>query len=207
LAPDDCKLLVTGAEGFADRQTSSFLNRVSHRRIGKRSGRRMIDWKQRMEKAVRHLADQLAGIRPGTLSVGFVETFRVAVQGSSMLLGRMASITRQGDRILITPFDQTHVPAVVKCLAEARLNAYALNPRVVAVTVPPISGEQRAEIVRHVKKLGEEAKIAVRAIRQDARKQIAARGRGSERAVQAETDAAVEEIERRVKAKVSEIGA
>ena len=39
--------------------------------------------------------------------------------------------------------------------------------------------EQRAELVRHVKKQGEEAKVAVRAVRQDARKQIAARGRGS----------------------------
>ena len=44
-------------------------------------------------------------------------------------------------------------------------------------------------------------------IRQDARKQIAARGRGSERAVQEATDAAIEEIERLVKAKVANLGA
>ncbi len=62
-------------------------------------------------------------------------------------------------------------------------------------------------MVRHVRKLGEEAKVAVRAVRQDARKQIAARGRGSERAVQEATDAAVEEIERLVKAKTTELGA
>ena len=66
---------------------------------------------------------------------------------------------------------------------------------------------RRQELTRHVKKPGDEARIAVRMIRQDARKQIAARGRGSERAVQEATDAAVEEIERLVKAKVAGIGA
>ena len=167
----------------------------------------MNDWKQRMQKAVRHLADQLAGIRPGTLSIGFIETFRVPVQGNSVPVGKIAAVTSQGDRIIIRPFDPANVPAVVKALVDSRLNAYALDPRTVAVSVPPVSGEQRAELARHVKKLGEEAKVAVRAVRQDARKQIAARGRGSERAVQEATDAAVEEIERLVKAKMSELGA
>jgi ribosome recycling factor len=159
-----------------------------------------------MEKAVRHLAEQLAGIRPGSLSVGFIETFRASLHGNSVPVGKIAAVTSQGDRIIIRPFDQAHVPAVVKALTEARLNAYALDPRSVAVSVPPVSGEQRAEIARHVKKLGEEAKVAVRAVRQDARKQIAARGRGSERAVQEATDAAVAEIEKLVKAKMVEVG-
>lgn len=167
----------------------------------------MNDWKPRMQKAVRHLADQSAGIRPGTLCVGFVETFRVNVHGNSLAIGRMAGVTGQGDRIVVTPFDPANVPAVVKALSEARLNAYALDPGTVAVGVPPVSGEQRQELARHVKKPGDEAKVAVRMIRQDARKQIAARGRGSERAVQEATDAAAEEIERLVKAQVDGIGA
>jgi ribosome recycling factor len=160
-----------------------------------------------MQKTVRHLAEQLAGIRAGALSVGFIETFRVTSGGRSEPIGRLAAVTAQGDRIIITPFDPAVVPGVVKALAEAKLNAYALNPRAVCVGIPPISGEQRAEMARHVKTLGEEAKVAVRAIRQEARKQIAARGRGSERAVQEATDAAVAEIERLIKAKIAALGA
>ena len=167
----------------------------------------MNDWKGRMQKSVRHLAEQLSGIRAGTLSVGFVETFRVASQGQSTPIRHLATVAGRGDRILITPFDRAHVPAIVRSLAEARLNAYALNPTTVCVGVPPISGEQRAELARHVKALGEEAKVAVRAVRQEARKQIAARGKGSERAVQEATDAAVGEIDRLVKAKTAELGA
>jgi len=96
---------------------------------------------------------------------------------------------------------------VANQLPDAKLNAYALDPRTVCVGVPPVSGERRTELARHVKKLGEKAKVAIRAIRQDARKEIAARGRGSERAVQEATDAAVAEVERLVKAKTTELGA
>jgi ribosome recycling factor len=111
----------------------------------------------------------------------------------------------QGDRILLTPFDRANVPAMVKALNEARLGAYALNPTTVSVSVPPMSAEQRQEIARHVKKLGEEAKVAVRAIRQQARKQIESSGRGSRKRAQEVTDAAVAEIDRLVKAKLEEL--
>ncbi len=158
-----------------------------------------------MKTTVRRLAEQLAGIRPGAVGPGFLATIRVTTPSGSAPIGRLGALSVQGDRILITPFDPLVVPAVVKALADAKMNAYALNPRTVCVGVPPISGEQRAEISRHVRKLGEEAKIAVRAIRQEARKQIAARGRGSEHAVQEATDAAVAEVERLVKAKEDEI--
>jgi ribosome recycling factor len=67
---------------------------------------------------------------------------------------------------------------MIKALGEALLNAYALNPTTLSVSVPPISEEQRGEITRHVKRLGGEASIAIRAIRQEARKQIEVSGRG-----------------------------
>jgi ribosome recycling factor len=167
----------------------------------------MNDWKPRMQKTVSHLAEQLAGIRTGTISMGFIETVRVDCQGSSAPIRRLGVIKQQADRILITPFDKGNVHSVVRALVEARLNAYALNPSTVSVSIPPISGEQRGEITRHVKKLGEEAKIAIRAIRQEARKQIEVSGRGSQRRVQEATDAVVSEIDRLVKGKIEEVGA
>jgi ribosome recycling factor len=166
----------------------------------------MNDWKPRMQKTVQHLAGQLAGIRTGTISRGFIETLRVDCQGSSAPIRHLGVIKQQGDCILVTPFDKAVVPAIVRALNEARLNAYALNPTTVNVSIPPMSGEQRAEIARHVKKLGEDAKIAIRAIRQEARKRIEVTGRGSQRGVQEATDAAVAEIDRLVKGKIEEVG-
>jgi ribosome recycling factor len=166
----------------------------------------MNDWKRRMQQTVSHLAEQLVGIRTGTISLGFMETVRADCHGNSVPIRRLGVIKQQGDRILVTPFDKADVPAVVKALGEARLNAYALNPATLSVSVPPISVEQRGEIARHVKKLGEEAKMAIRAIRQEARKQIEVSGRGSQRRVQEATDAAVAEIDRLVKGKIEEVG-
>ena len=80
----------------------------------------MNDWKPKMQKTVRHLAEQLTGIRSGTLSIGFIETFRASLQGNSVAIGRMASVTTQGDRIVIMPFDPANVPAVVRALLELR---------------------------------------------------------------------------------------
>jgi ribosome recycling factor len=166
----------------------------------------MNDWRSKMHKTVRQLAGQLSAIRPDTVSIGFLETFRVVHQGSASPIGHLATLVRRGNRIAIAPFDRSLVPSVVKALTEARLNAYAADPATVCVSVPPISGEQRLELARHVKALGEQAKVAVRSIRQSARKQIAAAGRGSQRAVQEATDAAVAEIDRLVQSKVAEIG-
>jgi ribosome recycling factor len=161
--------------------------------------------KPRMDKTVQHFAEQLRGIRSGTISIGLIETVRVSVQGNLVPINRLGTVRMQGDRILIAPFDRANVPATVKALSEARLSAYALNPSTVSVSVPPMSLEQRQDIARHVKKLGEEAKVAIRAIRQQSRKQIEASGRGSLKRAQDATDTAIAEIERLVKAKLDEL--
>lgn len=165
----------------------------------------MNDWKKRMRKSVGHLAERLAGIRSGTVDLGFVNSIRVDGASGSGGIRRFGSVRQQGDRILVSVFDRANAAAVVKALVDARLNAYLVNPETVSVTAPPISGEQRAEVARHVKKLGEEAKVAVRAVRQDVRKFIESTGRGSRNAVQEATDAAVREIDELVKKKLAEI--
>ncbi len=165
----------------------------------------MHDWKPKMQKVARHFADQVRGIRSGTISIGLIQTIRVDSQGHSAPINRLGAVKSQGDRILITPFDRANVTSIVRALTESRLSAYALDPTTVCVSIPPLSVEQRAETARHVKKLGEEAKIAIRSIRQQARKQIEVSGRGSQRAVQEATDAAIEEVEQIVKAKVGEL--
>jgi ribosome recycling factor len=158
-----------------------------------------------MRQAVQHFAEQLRGIRTGTIGIGLIQTIRVDCQGRSIPISRLGALKSQGDRILITPFDRANVPRIVKALTESRLGAYALNPTTVCVSIPPMSVQQREETARHVKKLAEDAKVSIRTIRQQARKQIELSGRGSQRAVQAATDTAIAEIEELVKAKVSEL--
>lgn len=63
-----------------------------------------------MQKTARHLAEQLAGIRSGTIGMGFIATVRVDCQGSSARIRRLGVIEQQGDRILVTPFDKCMCP-------------------------------------------------------------------------------------------------
>ena len=148
----------------------------------------------KFDKPVAHLKDQLAGIRPGTLSVGFVETFKY----DGRALKDIAVVTSVKERIHVIPHDRTRTNGIAKALEQGKLNAYALNPTTVCVPVPPISGEQKDEMAKHIKSLGEAAKIAVRAIRQAARKGADEK---ADKAIQKETDAAVKEIDALVESK------
>lgn len=117
-------------------------------------------------KPVEYLADQLAGIRPGNLSIGFVETFKF----ENEQLRNIAIVSQVKDRIHVIPHDKTKVAGITKTLMSGKLNAYALNPSTICITIPPISGEQIQEMAKHIKKLGEEAMVSVRNIRQNLRK-------------------------------------
>jgi ribosome recycling factor len=165
----------------------------------------MYDWKNRMQKIARHFAEQLHAIRTGTVDRGVIQSVRVDLQGNAVPISRLGVIKMQGDRFLVLPFDPAAVPSIVKALCDSRMSAYAVNPTTVCVSVPSMSVEQRDDIVRHVKKLGEEAKVAVRGIRQQVRKQIEASGRGSLRAVQEATDTTIDQIEKLLKAKVTDL--
>jgi ribosome recycling factor len=163
----------------------------------------MSTWRQQMAGPVKHLEEQLRGIRPGAMSVGFLETFRVSYQGSTVALPKVAAILPGKQTINIRPFDQSLVPAIERTLLDSKLSAFRLNPSTVAVSVPPPSGEQREEMARHVRKLGEEAKIAVRTIRQQARNAAEV---WHAKNIQKETDAAIAAIEKAVKSKLAELG-
>lgn len=165
----------------------------------------MGDWERRIRQPVDHLAGQLKGMRSATTSPASVNTIRVTWDGGSAPVGKLARITQQGDRVVVTPFDRELVPAITRALVDARQNAYAMDPTRIAVSVPSMSAEQREEIGRLVRNLAEEARVAVRQVRQDIRKQLAAAGRRSDRVVQELTDAAIADIDRLAKAKLEEL--
>ena len=162
----------------------------------------MSTWQQQMAKPVKHLVEQLRWIRAGALSIGFLESFRVPHQGSTVPLAKVAVISPGKQTFHVRPFDPALVPAIEKTLVDSKLSAYRLNPTTVAVSIPPLSGEQKESIAKHVRKLGEEAKIAVRAIRQRSRN---AAEPWHAKNIQKETDAAIAAIESAIKAKLAEL--
>lgn len=132
-----------------------------------------------MDKAVDYLKSELRGIRTGRASTGMVEFIKVDYYGSSTDLRQLASITvPEPTQILIKPYDASSVQSVAKGIETSGLG---VNPVVdgkqIRVNLPSLSGERRQQLIASVKKMGEQAKVAIRNARRDANKHIDAAGK------------------------------
>lgn len=125
-----------------------------------------------MTKSVEHLRAEFRGIRTGRASTALVEYVKVDYYGSATDLKALAAISvADATQLVIQPFDPAASGDIKKAIEAADLG---LNPvldgKVVRVSVPSLSGERRKQLVAQVKKLGEDAKVAVRNVRRDANK-------------------------------------
>jgi ribosome recycling factor len=125
-----------------------------------------------MEKAVTVLRDELRGLRTGRATPALVDTLKVEYYGSPTPLRQLAQIsTPDPQQIVIKPFDPGSIKDIEKAIRTSDLGLAPSNDgKVIRLTVPPMSGEQRQKMVARIKKLAEEAKVAIRNIRRDANK-------------------------------------
>jgi ribosome recycling factor len=134
----------------------------------------LLDGEERMEKAVNVLRDDLRGLRTGRATPALVDQLRVEYYGSPTPLKQLAQIgTPDPQSIVIRPFDQGCLKDIEKAIRSSDLGMSPNNDgKMIRLQVPPMSGEQRQKMAARVKKLGEEAKVALRNIRRDANKQF-----------------------------------
>src|SRR5207244_4104439 len=134
----------------------------------------LLDGEERMEKAVNVLRDELRGLRTGRATPALVDGLRVEYYGSPTPLKQLAQInTPDPQQILIRPFDQGCLKDIEKAIRSSDLGmAPNSDGKMIRLTVPPMSGEQRQKMVARIKKSAEEAKVALRNIRRDANKQF-----------------------------------
>ena len=132
----------------------------------------LFDAEERMEKAVSVFRDELRGLRTGRATPALVEHIRVEYYGSPTPLKQMAQInTPDPQQILIRPFDQSVLKEIEKAIRSSDLGMAPNNDgKMIRLTVPAMSGEQRQKMVARIKKSGEDAKVACRNIRRDANK-------------------------------------
>ena len=132
----------------------------------------LLDGEERMEKAVSVFRDELRGLRTGRATPALVDSLRVEYYGSPTPLKQLAQIsTPDPQQILIRPFDQGCLKEIEKAIRSSDLGMSPNNDgKLIRLTVPPMSGEQRQKMVTRIKKSAEEAKVALRNIRRDANK-------------------------------------
>ena len=132
----------------------------------------LFDAEERMEKAVGVLRDELRGLRTGRATPALVDSLRVEYYGSPTPLKQLAQIsTPDPQQIIIRPYDQGSLKDIEKAIRSSDLGMAPNNDgKIIRLTVPPMSGEQRQKMVARIKKSAEEAKVAIRNIRRDANK-------------------------------------
>ncbi len=130
--------------------------------------------RQKMEKSVEYFQRELRGIRTGRASTALIGYIKVDYYGSPTELRELAAVSvPEPTMLVVKPFDPTSQGNIVKALETADLG---LNPQSegnsIRVSVPPPSAERRKQLVAQVKKMTEDARVAVRNERRDANRHV-----------------------------------
>ena len=126
--------------------------------------------KEKMESSIEGLKRELVKIRTGRASLSLLDGIKVNAYGSQMTIDQVGTLTiPENNMIAIKPWDPQIVPAIEKAILASSLGLTpASDGNVVRLTIPQLTGERRKELVKQVKKIGEEYKVAIRNIRRDA---------------------------------------
>jgi ribosome recycling factor len=125
--------------------------------------------KSRMEKAVEAFRQELASVRTGRASVHLLDSVTVDAYGAQMPLSQTANISApEPQMITVQPWDSSLIGAIEKAIRTAELGLNPMNDgKIVRVPVPTLTEERRKEIVKHLAKILEEHRTAIRNIRRD----------------------------------------
>lgn len=125
--------------------------------------------KEKMASSVDALKRELVKIRTGRASLSLLDGIKVKAYGSLMSVDQVGTMTiPESNMIIIKPWDPQVLPAIEKAILASGLGLTpASDGNVVRLTIPPLTGERRKELVKQVKKISEEYKVAIRNVRRD----------------------------------------
>jgi ribosome recycling factor len=128
-----------------------------------------MDAEDRMEKSVAFFRTEVDGIRTGRADPSMLETVKIELYGTTMQLNQVATITAPDSRLLaVQPFDRSSVGAIER---ELRKSDLGFSPNsdgtIIRLPLPLMTQERRQTMVRRLKRLQEDAHVAVRNVRRD----------------------------------------
>lgn len=173
--------------------------------------------KTKMKKSINHMLDDFASIRAGRANASVLDKVKVDYYGAPTPINQLASISVAEARILvITPYDKSILKGIEKAIQASDVGINPQNDgQVIRLIFPQLTEDRRKEIVKDVKKLGEECKVHVRSIRRDAIDKVKTMKKNgditeddlkiAEEKIQKVTDKSVKEIDEHVAVKEKEI--
>lgn len=172
---------------------------------------------ERMDKAIAALKKELATLRAGRATPSLLDKVQVEYYGALTPLNQLANISTPDARtLMIQPWDKSSLGAIEKAIQKSELGLTPNNDgNLIRISIPALTEERRQELVKLVKKNGEETKVAVRNVRRDANddlKKLEKNGEISEDEsrrhqddVQKTTDRFIAEVDKILGAKEKEI--
>ncbi|XMB34158.1 ribosome recycling factor [Candidatus Saccharibacteria bacterium oral taxon 955] len=141
------------------------------------------EYELRMQGVTEHFQAELAKVRTGRAHPGMLDGIKVEAYGAEMPLNQVANVTAPEAQLLqITPFDPSNIQQIAAAIRNDQ--SLGLNPsddgRVVRVPVPPLTEERRRQLVKQAAEKLEEARIALRSVRQDGLKEAKRKKEGKE---------------------------
>lgn len=129
---------------------------------------------EHMERCVASLQHQLGGLRTGKASPRLLDGIMVEAYGARMPLNQLATLGAPEPRMLtVQPFDKSQIGAIEKAIQAANLGITPANDgNMIRLPIPSLNEERRREYVKMAKKHGEDAKVAARGARRDAKEQL-----------------------------------
>ncbi|MFH7325148.1 ribosome recycling factor [Desulfurivibrio sp. C05AmB] len=130
----------------------------------------ILEMSDKMEKSIEAYRRELTRIRTGRASLNLLDGIRVEAYGSAMPLNQVATLTIPESRmIVIQPWDSQQLSAIEKAIHASDIG---LNPnndgKVIRLVIPQLTEERRKELVKQVKKISEEYRVAIRNSRREA---------------------------------------
>jgi ribosome recycling factor len=125
--------------------------------------------KEEMEKPIKHLRSDLAKLRTGRASLALLDDIRVDYYGAPTPLKGLANLSVPEPRmIIVKPFDPSVLSNVEKAISSSGLGITPNNDgKIIRLVFPELTGERRKELTKTVHSKGEEAKVAIRAVRRE----------------------------------------
>jgi ribosome recycling factor len=175
------------------------------------------DTSARMERSIEAFRKELGKVRTGRASFSLLDGVKVDYYGTLTPLQQVGTLSVPESRLItVTPWDTKMIGPIEKAIQGSGLGLNPANDgKTVRIPIPPLTEERRKELAKVVRKMGEDARVAVRNVRREAIEKLKDREkkkeisedvvkRGQER-IQKETDAHVKKIDEILKSKEQEI--
>lgn len=132
------------------------------------------DARERMSKAVARARSEFSGVRSGRPAPQLVERITVEAYGTEMRVVEIAQVSvPEARQLLITPHDPSVLNSIEKAIRNSDLGlSPSSDGRSIRLNFPPLTEERRRELVRIVKGMAEDGRVAIRHVRRDARKEL-----------------------------------